>query len=273
MNTKSVDKTGKKVVSIDPVSFMSFIIEMKFNDMVLAKGTAFFAKYKGKILLFTNKHNVTGRDIHTGNPLSKECAIPNKLSILLPLATKGGNNRLVTNGFQWFTVNLCDGNEMPKWIEHSDDRVDAVGIPFCPSEVQVSEVAFDITHSWHVGEVASKVSIVGYPFGLSTDNFPIWSSGYIASEPNIDVDDLPLMYIDARTRQGQSGSPVMQRIRTTDSIPKNGKRYSPNSDHTFLLGIYSGRVNPESDIGRVWKTRALIEIFEKFGHNLQASES
>jgi hypothetical protein len=30
-----------------------------------------------------------------------------------------------------------------------------------------------------------------------------------------------------------------------------------------LLGIYSGRVNEQSDLGFVWKTTALIDIVER----------
>ena len=30
--------------------------------------------------------------------------------------------------------------------------------------------------------------------------------------------------------------------------------------HERFVGVYSGRLNEESDIGRVWKRRALVEV-------------
>ena len=32
--------------------------------------------------------------------------------------------------------------------------------------------------------------------------------------------------------------------------------------YTRFLGIYSGRINPESDLGIVWKARAIAELVE-----------
>jgi len=56
------------------------------------------------------------------------------------------------------------------------------------------------------------LSIVGFPFGLTAGGyFGVWVQGTVASEPGIDLNGLPLLLIDSRTRLGQSGWPVIAR--------------------------------------------------------------
>lgn len=252
------------MVSIDlnSTSFKSFQINMKFNSLSLAKGTAFFAVVDGKCMLMTNKHNVTGRDLVTGDCIDKNAAVPNKLSILIPNVSQVGAG-FSADSHQWFDIPLYKDDDLleKNWHEHPNPLVDVVAINFNPKEINTKLLVMSADESYQPIEVTSKVNILGFPFGISTDNFPIWSSGYIASEPAIDVNKLPLMYIDARTRQGQSGSPVVHCVNVGDIIEKDGKVLQANTKQLFLLGIYSGRINRDSDIGRVWKTSAIREVF------------
>jgi hypothetical protein len=39
--------------------------------------------------------------------------------------------------------------------------------------------------------------------------FALWATGFIASEPDVDINGQPVMYVDCRSRPGQSGSPVL----------------------------------------------------------------
>ena len=77
----------------------------------------------------------------------------------------------------------------------------------------------------------------------------------------VDFEDLPCFLTDSRTRSGQSGSPV---VRYSDGA--GGHRMSdgalamtggPLAD---LVGVYSGRMSKDSDLGHVWKRQALVEI-------------
>ncbi len=56
---------------------------------------------------------------------------------------------------------------------------------------------------------ASTVTIIGFPFALTVEGFPVWTRGAVASEPALNYDGLPCFLIDSRTRSGQSGSPVL----------------------------------------------------------------
>ena len=115
-----------------------------------------------------------------------------------------------------------------------------------------------------VPEVAMPVSIIGFPLGLTSGGyFPIWKTGHIASEPNIDYNGEPLFLIDSTTRSGMSGSPVVLRM-SGGFKTKNGKTVlSMGGYRTLFLGIYSGRLNEDSEIGCVWRPYLITEILEQ----------
>ena len=80
-----------------------------------------------------------------------------------------------------------------------------------------------------------------------------WSSGFVATDPDIDWSGLPVFLIDCRSRRGQSGSPVVLRV---------GEPRLMGANTTRLIGLYSGRIRKESDLGMVWKTEAILELSE-----------
>jgi len=105
------------------------------------------------------------------------------------------------------------------------------------------------------------VSIVGFPFGLRGGGLlAIWTRGFIASEPDVDLNDLPLFLVDARTRPGQSGSPVIAYSSGGMHAMADGSTAMFGGPVTNLLGVYSGRINEQSDLGRVWKVQAVRDI-------------
>lgn len=146
--------------------------------------------------------------------------------------------------FQILVEPTLDDNGAARWFEHPvhGRRVDVVALPLNVATDLgfISYELIDIPETYL--RPGSGVSIVGFPFGLTGGGaFGIWTHGFVASEPQIDLDNLPKFLVDARTRRGQSGSPVV-------------------GGTSVLLGIYSGRVNEQSDLGIVWKVNALREI-------------
>ena len=245
-------------------SFAAFQIILKFNEVELASGTAFFAGVGNRALLVTNKHNVLGRNIRTGECLDKKnAAVPNVMSVLIPI-TSQKDQGFICSTRQWYHIPLYnEADNSPAWVEHPDPTVDVVGFKFRPPEITLKHLVLPADGPDLPLQVCNRVNVIGYPFGLSTDYFPIWSTGYTASEPAIDVDGKPLMYIDCRTRQGQSGSPVVRFFHPGETVSVDGNSYMAKQPQVFLLGIYSGRVNRESDIGIVWKKRAFLELFQE----------
>lgn len=116
---------------------------------------------------------------------------------------------------------------------------------------------------------AETISVIGFPFGLSSYmKFPIWATGFLAQELSLVSKENPIFLIDCRTRH-QSGSAVIA------YRPSGFRRYegnkviselSPSKTWEFL-GIYSGRINSESDLGKVWHVSAIEEPIKKEATN------
>ena len=128
----------------------------------------------------------------------------------------------------------------------------------------INEVEFDDIYKPSVGD---DCFILGYPKGLTgAGNTPIWKRGSIASEPNLDLKEEPLVLVDSATRQGMSGSPVIARH---SGIHTKGGQISADTiigTAQSFLGIYSGRTDDDElgvQIGRVWKATVVGEVICK----------
>ena len=77
------------------------------------------------------------------------------------------------------------------------------------------------------------------------------------------INSTPSFLVDSRTRPGQSGSPVIYKIKPGQTEEYKGKMYRAKRSMVHLIGIYSGRINAQSDLGLVWKPHVLKEIIEK----------
>jgi hypothetical protein len=107
---------------------------------------------------------------------------------------------------------------------------------------------------------AEVVSVVGFPFGLTAGgSLAVWATGFVATDPDIDYGNLPVFLIDCRSRPGQSGSAVIAHRTGGAVATEQGVRVG-GGVMTRFLGIYSGRVNAESDLGFVWKAAAIREL-------------
>lgn len=112
---------------------------------------------------------------------------------------------------------------------------------------------------------AESVSVIGFPFGMSSiGRFPIWATGFLAQELSLLTPENPVFLIDCRTRKGQSGSAVIA-YRPSGFRKREGNKIVAQLSHSKtweFLGIYSGRVNSESDLGRVWHVSAIQELLD-----------
>jgi len=110
------------------------------------------------------------------------------------------------------------------------------------------------------------VSIIGYPFGRTgTGWLPIWKTGHIASDA--DPYWSPRYFlIDATTRAGMSGSPVVYR---SFGLYETGGGVTVPGNATRLLGVYSGRIRDDAEIGRVWRPELIPQIIDGFERPLE----
>ncbi|WP_442877227.1 trypsin-like serine peptidase [Deinococcus sp. YIM 134068] len=229
---------------------------MYFEDTRLSTGTAFVIEYRGFNYLITNKHNVTGRNPTTNQPLSPTGGVPDKMVVWF--------NAEALGYWRDSTFELYNSDRRV-WREHpqSDGTYDFVSfrLDALPSRrfypYRFSDGPQDLELS-----PSDRVNVIGFPFGLSAGGkLAIWSSGFIASDLAINYDEKPIFLIDCRSRQGQSGSPVIFHS-STGQYSSTGGFHISTGPVTLLLGIYSGRVNNESDIGVVWKVEAIRQLLD-----------
>ena len=78
----------------------------------------------------------------------------------------------------------------------------------------------------------------------------------------LDWENLPRFLIDSRTRSGQSGSPVIA-YSDGGAVPMaDGSLAFMSGPMEQFFGVYSGRINAESDLGVVWKAQVVREVIE-----------
>ncbi len=239
-------------------SVQSLLIEMQFNDQPLSTGTAFVVNSPKGPHLITNRHNVTGRHQETNAPLSPTGGIPNGIVVV--------HNRKGNLG-QWVPrpeVLYIGG--APRWREHPTlgSKADFVALPLSNLN-DVDLFPYDPANAGPPISVgpADSVSVIGFPFGMTAGGaFGVWATGFLASEPDLDFNGLPVQLIDCRSRQGQSGSPVIAYRSGGMVTLANGGSGVFGGPVWKFIGIYSGRINSESDLGIVWKASAIQELVQ-----------
>lgn len=250
---------ANKVVLAKP-SMASLLLIVKAKGERIGTATGFLVRKSKSVLLVTNRHVLRGRNNNTDEPLSKTGAIPDELEIY--------HNKKGSVG-QWtcLTELLYDNNETPIWLEHPElkGKADVVVLPLTSTEgIEVFD--YDPSNPGQPIKFGPTqiVSIVGFPFGRTAGGcLAIWVSGWVATEPMVNHDDLPQFLIDSRTRQGQSGSPVIL-YRDGGLVALEGGNNSVfNVPVTRFVGVYSGRINKDSDLGVVWKVEALEAIVDR----------
>ncbi len=262
---------------IDPLSLSSLQINVYYHDEPLGSATGFIISSNGQLYLVTNWHVLSGRDHDTGMPLDKvNCAIPNRIEVIYD---KGKNKLLLP---------VLNDNSKGKWIEHRQyDLKKQVIVPIAdvallpiessqiPSSTKLPILDLE-SYNKNIDIVpALSVSIVGFPFNNSNEfsnNLPVWITGFVASEPSENIQNRPLMYINAAGYSGLSGSPVIIRISGLYTSTEGSLEIEPGY-HTKFIGIYSGRVSternlkdPDKDdlvICRVWKPEVIKHILDR----------
>ena len=240
-------------------SIQSLYIEPRFNGQKLSSATGFVVKRADEYFVITNRHVVTGKHNQTNEYLCKKTAgIPNELAIFHNLKDKNG-------GWVERVEPLTTYDNWPLWYEHPTlgARADFVAVKLANlGNVELLPYNLDLSEKVIKLGVTDKVSVVGFPFGKKTaGGLAIWATGSVASEPKYDHDGLPILLIDCRSREGQSGSPVLVYRSGSDmTYYEDGSMLVNGMPHFNFLGIYSGRINSESDLGYVWKASAIRDL-------------
>ncbi|MCV2863341.1 serine protease [Defluviimonas sp. WL0075] len=234
-----------------------------------SRASGFYWADVEQLYLITNRHNVTGLNPITGDPIGSFCPTFLRVWFNEHTGEKTGDCRYVK--FVGRELSLFDKDERPTWFEHpSDPSVDVVAIRLdgydWQERISVVNAKKAIPYSPMAGE---DCFIVGYPEGLlGPGGTPIWKRASIATEPELDYDGRPVFLVDSLTRPGLSGAPVFARInglwgQEGAQIEIGVGSPTPFGFWTNFLGIYAGREGDDKvgfQLARVWKKAVLDEI-------------
>ena len=274
--------------SIDPMSCVSILVEPFIQHLGCAEvgcgaATAFVVEKNGQYFLVTNYHVISGRRSTSNDLIRDDGGLPTHLrchfhakklgkweKIELPLYH--GDEPTASQSI-WGSPTITDSTS----FKHAD--VALLPLPLLDG-VNLYPIKMDESR-----QVATKpcslASVIGFPGArTSFKYFPIWVTGYIASESDLDYDNLPIVLINATTARGMSGSPVFQVVDGTYQ-DINGERYLDGPRMYKFLGVYSGRIperafafsvedsfsietNQEKlvplDIGIIWKPSVIYTL-------------
>lgn len=240
-------------IRIDEFSVKSLYLESYRDDTKLGVATGFIVKKNDSHYLITNWHVVTCRDPYNDRPLSRTGLVPNILKIWFHKPELG----------RWISkeIRILDEDDTKKWLEHErGQEIDVVAVPFEVSrDMKIYDIDLALADFDMMIYPSEAVSIIGFPQGITAGGkYPIWKTGHIASDIGIDWDDKPAFLIDATTKGGMSGSPV---------IAKRVGMYQTSKTNQIgnavkFLGVYSGReISPLGiEVGVVWKPMVLSDI-------------
>ncbi len=246
----------EKVVPIDPLSLRSLYLKLYFKKLHLGYGTGFVVAQDNRLFLITAGHVLTGREAVSGKPLCKEtAALPDQVRIGHHKQSKLGKWRFEREA-------LYDDDGRPRWLAHPDGhKVDVVALELTKtsSDVKLHPLDLELADVDLQVYPGMSVQIIGFALGLRPNVlFPVWKTGHIASDPDLDYDHRPAFLIDATTRKGMSGSPVIARAH--GGYLTRNRIWVMGGVETRFLGVYSGRIHDDAEIGIVWRPHVIAEI-------------
>jgi Trypsin-like peptidase domain len=236
-------------------SVQSLYIEIYRDTVRLGNATGFVIRSKTRNYLVTNYHVVTNKkptDMTWLNP--RVPVSPNRIGIV--------HNGKKLGEFIVKFENLItpSGDTLYKHSTIGNEMVDVVEVPLVDtSDIAVYPVNYNNTTDSIVVAPLDRVYIPGFPLGYrSSGSLPIWKSAFIASEPDFDQENKPIVWLDDVPFPGMSGSPVY--LITKDLLYKNGSSVNiVGAPEVFFMGVFS---HGTAVYGALWKGTFLKKIFE-----------
>ena len=246
-------------VRIDPLSCTSLYLKLYVNGIQLSTATGFLVNRDERNFLISNWHVFSGRDANTGKPLSKTtAALPDEVRIAHHVKGKLGTWKFVGE-------RLYNKDGSARWLEHprgKDVDVAAIELSNTKSFCELFPLDLSLAETDVVTYPGMPVSIIGFPFGLRPHAFfPIWKTGHIASDPDLSYEGRPAFLIDATTREGMSGSPVVARLFGSHINSRNIQVVT--GVITKFLGVYASRIRNDAEIGCVWRPSVINELLRR----------
>lgn len=267
---------------VDYLSLCTTPIILLKDDVEVSQGTGFFYLRKVQdeqvLFLVTNYHVLTGYSPTENKPPKGDSIAfyfhqsesdPSKIKhIRISLFTKKGNSI-------WFTSSACP---------EADLAVIPIFLSFY-SDCNVSCISDEWLKSGNLKvRTTTQITLIGYPYGYydQVNALPIWKTGNVASEPEVDFHGKPLLTVDISAFPGMSGAPAF-------AVAYGMYESEDGSSHAGgarkFIGIYAsmqmlnqkifleelthsktdqGIFHSESlQLGHVWKARLIDELINE----------
>lgn len=269
-----------RLPNVSPFSLKSLKLT-SYDDKGLEAGmaaTGFLVELNESrnVVLVTNYHVVSWRTPE-GNKLPDfGNRVPTALRIELPNEVEALTESVPQDNIPHWDIPLIHQTETttkPSWFQDGvwwmepNGKQPTTDVAVFPISRNRNVDLLPYTYQWHQGQgrpltITDNLFVVGYPqsAGKFVPSTPIWTRGSVASEPEVGNPDR--FFIDSRTREGQSGSPVIA-YRPPSTIDSAGPA-GEVEEVAILQGVYSGRTNKDSDIGSVWS----MEVVERIGFQI-----
>lgn len=282
-------------LTIDLLSCVSILVEpliqhLGSEEIRCGPATAFVVQLNKRYFLVTNYHVVSGRRSTDNAPLSSRCGLPTHLRCYFHGQNLGTWTQKV---FRLYSGDGDPSADKPIWsAAHLQGSTflfaDVVILPLMECD-DVKLYPVTMTDGVPIATCpCSRATVIGFPGARTSYKFfPIWVTGYVASEPQLDYDNAPVVLINATTTGGMSGSPVFQ-IEDGSYIDDQGGMHIEGKRVWKFLGIYSGRITEANlnllaedsclednsplksnilNIGLVWKPLVINKLIENILSN------
>lgn len=238
-------------------SVQSLFLRVYKDTILLGSGTGFVIKSKTRNYLVTNYHVVANR-----RPENNKWIDPNRPIAPNRIAIVHNARKLGEYVEKW--ESLLDPVGRPLWHGNTINKevVDVIELPLKDtSGVTIYPVAYSSPlDSVLMLQPTDRVFVLGFPLGIHSAPFmPLWKAGVVSSEPDINQENKPIMWIDINGIGGMSGSPVY--YVSNQILDKQGNRHEYAVPNSVFIGVFShGRPNV---YGALWKGQFLKQIFDK----------
>jgi hypothetical protein len=277
----AVPVAGQQPATVDPQSLMTTPVLLFNGAREVSQGTGFFygnQKSDGTfdtVFLVTNYHVVTGHAPRVSTTRSGD-------RIRFALHENPDDLEKVRS----IELALYDQRGDPIWVSSdSFPNADVVLVPL-PAKVYAGIPQYVFTEMHTKADIkirpTSGATLLGYPYGFYDKKhlLPVWKTGHVASEPDVDFEGEPTFLVDVSAFPGMSGSPVLAVAtgiyETEDAVMRSGRVLK-------LLGIFSAmpvirqtRPDPSGfsseavstetslQLGYVWKASLIAEIARNY---------
>lgn len=265
---------------VDLQSLMTTPVWLFDRGRQISQGTGFFyanMRPDGAaeaIFLVTNYHVVTGRAPKASGP-----RVGDRIRFVLH------HDEVDLQNVREYELPLYDVNGDPIWLTSSQyPSADVVLIPLPQHIVPLRVFVEEHTRTDLKIRATSGATLLGYPYGFfdRKNVLPIWKTGHVASEPDVDFNGEPTFLVDVSAFPGMSGSPVLAVAtgiyESEDGVMRSGRVRK-------LLGIFSSmpvihrpapggasadpsQPAPATDVslqlGYVWKAALIADIARSY---------